>query len=129
MNVKRALIALVVVGVAALSVAGSAQAAQVGTPIGVVKATQTLCDDFGAQVDVSVSGGDASTRYTVQATGFMQSAVTFTTSKTGAGKASLHNVGSSGSASPAGTATVMVSAGFYTVSVPVDISCASGESP
>lgn len=110
---------------------GWVQAAQAGaagtvidTLIGTVTASQYkgYCDDLGAHVRVRVAGGKAATRYTVWGSGFMQSAKSFTTDSKGAGRIDLHNIGVAGGGS-VGSAVILVSTSFYTVTVPAKINC------
>ncbi|HEX8509899.1 MAG TPA: hypothetical protein VF635_10455 [Propionibacteriaceae bacterium] len=112
-------------GVAATPVA---TAAPVNTPIGKISAAQYLnyCDDFGAHIRVSITGGSKSTRYTLRGTGFMQVAETITTNAAGIATIDLHNIGVPTGGS-VGTATVIVSTDYYTTAVPAQIACSYGE--
>ncbi|GIJ43952.1 hypothetical protein Val02_08380 [Virgisporangium aliadipatigenens] len=120
-------VAAAVLAAGALALAGSAPAyaATVVTPIGTVGAEQyqgAYCDDFGADVLVTVTGGRPSTTYTAHATGFGTGPVAFTTDAAGAGSVRVHNV-TTPSGSGIGTATVLVSASPYTTAVTAEINC------
>jgi hypothetical protein len=129
MNVRRiGMMACVglAVGLAALVPSAVATADAAATPIGVVTAEQyqgNFCDDFGAHVRVRIDGGHAGTTYTAIATGVFQEQRPFPVNAMGAGMVDLHNVNIADGRGAVGTATVMVSGGNYTVSVPVTINC------
>jgi hypothetical protein len=119
--------AAMVLAAGAVVLAGSAPAyaATVTTPIGTVAAGQYLgeyCDDFGADVLVSVTAGRPSTTYTAYATGFYTGPVEFTTDASGAGSVRVHNVRTA-EGGGVGTAVVLVSTEPYTAAVTAAINC------
>jgi hypothetical protein len=95
------------------------------TPIGTITAQQYngYCDDFGAHVRVTVTGGSPATKYTVWGTGFGTAAQTLTTNAQGAGTIDVHNVRTGSTVGRVGNGVVLVSAGYYTVTVPAAINC------
>jgi len=117
--------AVLLAGAGALTGAAPAYAGTVTTLIGTLTAEQYLgeyCDDFGADVLVSVTGGRPSTTYTAHATGFFTGPVDFTTDASGAGSVRVHNVRTSAGGG-VGTGTVLVSASPYAAAVTVEIDC------
>jgi hypothetical protein len=111
---------------AAVVLPSSAAAADtVESPIGTVTAGQYLgiyCDDLGAHVRVTVSGGLANASYTATGSGFWAPTRTFATDAAGAGLIDLHNVNIPGG-NGVGTAVITVTAAGTTVSVPAAINC------
>jgi hypothetical protein len=102
---------------------GVAAAATAQTPVGTITATQRPnypCNDFGADVIVTVQNGFASKAYHAVASRY-QVAADFTTNAAGAGS------GTVGSVLPpsgwVGTAIVTVTANGQTGQVPVAITC------
>ncbi|RSM69541.1 hypothetical protein DMB66_11135 [Actinoplanes sp. ATCC 53533] len=103
----------------------AASADTVESPIGTVTAGQYLgiyCDDLGAHVRVTVSGGLASASYTATGSGFWAPTTTFVTDAAGAGLTDLHSVNIPGG-NGVGTAVITVTAAGTTVSVPAAINC------
>jgi hypothetical protein len=111
---------------AAVLVPGSpASADTVESPIGTVTAGQYLgvyCDDLGAHVRVTVSGGLAGTPYTATGSGVWAPTATFVTDAGGAGLTDLHSVNIPGG-NGVGTAVITVTAAGTTVAVPAAINC------
>jgi len=102
-------------------------AASASTPVGQLTATQApgACNDLGAVVNVSVSGGFASTLYTASAVRVANGPSSFTTNGSGAGSTSLVNV-QPDAGGFTGNATVTVHAGTQAGTVSVYLDCASG---
>jgi hypothetical protein len=110
---------------AVLMPSSAASADTVESPIGTVTAGQYLgnyCDDHGAHVRVTVSGGLANASYTTTSNGPWTPTATFVTDSAGAGRTDLHNVRVP-EGSGVGTAVVTVTAGGTTVTVPAAINC------
>lgn len=129
MSIRRISITIglgLVVVAASLAASNAVSADTASTPIGTITAQQyqgDYCDDFGAHVQVAVVGGLANDTYTALATGFMQEPVEFAISPSGSATIDLHNVRVANGRGAVGTATVVVSGGDHTVSVPVSINC------
>jgi len=111
---------------AAVLVPGSAALADtVESPIGTVTAGQYLgvyCDDLGAHVRVTVSGGLANASYAATGSGYWAPTRNFVTDASGAGLTDLHNVNIP-DGNGVGTAIITVTAGGTTVTVPAAINC------
>lgn len=107
---------------AVLAVAGVAQAGTAVTPVGTLTATQVdgPCNDRGANVTVSVSGGFAGTAYTATGSEYSEP-VHFATDGSGAGSGVVLNVLPPGGWT--GTATITVTAGGGSGQVEVAIAC------
>jgi len=115
-----------VVAFAAVLVPGSAALADtVESPIGTVTAGQYLgvyCDDLGAHVRVTVSGGLANASYFATGSGYWAPTSSFVTNAAGAGLTDLHSVNIPGG-NGVGTAIITVTAAGTTVTVPAVINC------
>ena len=103
----------------------AASADTVESSIGTVTAGQYLgiyCDDLGAHVRVTVSGGLPNTSYAATGSGFWEPATSFVTDAAGAGLTDLHSVNIPGGGG-VGTAVITVTAGGTTISAPAASNC------
>jgi hypothetical protein len=132
MTVKRSIsvagLAVATGAVLAWALPGIALADTAQTSVGTLTATEQAppgnCNDLGANVSVTVTGGFANTAYTVSGGGISVTK-TFTSSASGSGSVGVTNVNSPTGSTGTGTITVTAAGSTGTVAVVLD--CAGGK--
>jgi hypothetical protein len=101
---------------------GIAMADTASTPVGQLTATwDGVCNDFGVDLVVSVSGGFASTSYTAVSVRGIYTPASFVTDAAGRGSGTIYNAEPDQGYS--GTVTITVTASGQSGQVPVTVDC------